>query len=79
MPWAMMKTGQGNSVQILLTDLQTLLADKGTTDQQLREKLATVRAAREKARRDLDAAQKELMPLLTIDQQAVLVDLGCIY
>jgi hypothetical protein len=75
--WAnTVKTGQGNSVQMLLTELQALLDDRNTTDRQLFDKLVAIRAARAKAARDLDAAQKELTPLLTTDQLAVLVSLG---
>jgi hypothetical protein len=75
--WAnAVKTGQGNSVQILLADLQALLADKSTTDKQLFDKLTAIRSARAKAARDLDAAQKDLKLLLTTDQLAVLVSLG---
>ena len=43
---------------------------------QLNEKVAAVRAARKKAREKLEAVQKELLLLITADQEAVLVRLG---
>jgi hypothetical protein len=75
--WAnAVKTGQGNSVQILLAELQTLLGDTSTSDKQLFDKLTAIRSARAKAARELDAAQQDLKLLLTTDQLAVLVSLG---
>jgi hypothetical protein len=75
--WAnAVKTRQGNSVQMLLAELQTLLDDKSSSDKQLLDKLTAIRTARAKAARDLDAAQKDLKLLLTTDQLAVLVSLG---
>jgi hypothetical protein len=71
-----MRVTRGNGVQALLTDLQTLIDDKATTEEQLREKLAEVRAARAKATRDLVAAQADLAALLTPDQLASLVSQG---
>lgn len=59
-----------------LTDLLGAVTDAKTTPEQLQQKLAAVRAARQKARADLAAAQKDLLELLTADQEAVLVDLG---
>jgi hypothetical protein len=71
-----MRTGGGNSVQTLLNDLKTLLDNKETTDAQLRDKLAEVRANRATAVRDLAAAEADVLPLLTTDQTVVLVNLG---
>jgi septal ring factor EnvC (AmiA/AmiB activator) len=59
-----------------MADLQTALADAKTTPDQIKEKVAAVRAARQKARAELEAAQKDLLELLTSDQEAVLVSLG---
>ncbi len=66
----------GHPVQAVLTELRTLLNSRDATDDQIREKLATVRAVRTKSLRDLAAAQKELAPYLTLDQAALLVSLG---
>ena len=73
-----LRVGQGNSVQILVAELRTLLNDAQTNDKQLFDKLTAIRAARARAVRDLAAAQEELQPLLTLDQQALLVSLGLI-
>jgi hypothetical protein len=63
----------GSSVQNLLNELQTNLNATETSDEEIREKLAAVRAARARAARDLAAAQSELTPFLTPDQLAILV------
>lgn len=59
-----------------LADLQSALRDKSTTARQLGDLLITVRAARQKARDDLVAAENDLSALLTPDQEALLVSLG---
>jgi Spy/CpxP family protein refolding chaperone len=59
-----------------LNELQTAIDDSKTTPVQLNEKVAAVRAARKKAREKLDLAQKDLLLLLTPEQEAVLVRLG---
>lgn len=61
-----------------LTALQTTLKDPQATDADIAQKVATVRAARNKARADLALAQKELLLLLTDDQQAILAEQGFI-
>jgi len=70
------KPNNGNRVEHLLNDLNQLLAAKETTDEQLREKLASIRAARAKVSRELSAAQEELEGLLTVDQLGHLVTMG---
>ena len=59
-----------------LMALQTAVADPNATIEQIRDKAAAVRAARQKARTDLAAAQKDLVQLLTQDQESMLVLLG---
>lgn len=69
--------GGGDSVvNQALNELQTAIDDPKTTPAQLSEKVAAVRAARKKAREKLDATQKDLLQLLTPEQEAVLVRLG---
>jgi hypothetical protein len=72
----MLSTGQGNAVQSLMSELQTLLSDKSATEDQIREKLETIRATRNKAKVDLKAAETDVMQLLTTKQIATLVSLG---
>jgi hypothetical protein len=57
-------------------ELQAALADPKTPMDEIQEKVRVLRQVREKAKAELDAAQKDLLPLLTTDQAAVLVSLG---
>ena len=68
--------GGGGAVVHALSDLQATLADAKTTPEQIQDKLAALRAARQKARAELAAAQKDILELLTPDQEAILVNLG---
>ena len=66
----------GNSVTPALTALQTTLADPKATQEEIKQKVEDVRAARKKAQTDLDAAEKDLKLLLTPTQQATLIAEG---
>jgi Spy/CpxP family protein refolding chaperone len=57
-------------------DLKTTLSDPKHTPDEIREKVLAVRKARQKVRADLEAAQKDMLRLLTAEQEAVLVSLG---
>jgi hypothetical protein len=57
-------------------DLRKAVADKGTSAEDLAKKIATLREAKEKAKADLVAAQKELRELLSARQEAVLITNG---
>ena len=59
-----------------LADLQTVLADKNATEEMIKERIAIVRDAREKTAADVEAARRELLLILTTDQEAVLVAEG---
>jgi hypothetical protein len=61
-----------------MADLQTVLADAKVSPEQIKEKVAAVRIARQKARAKFEAAQKDLLELLSPDQEAVLVSVGYI-
>ena len=67
--------GSSNTVMQKLVELQTTLADPNGTAKQLKEKITAVRNARQKAKAELAAARKDLLDLLTVDQEAVLVSL----
>ncbi|HEV8608222.1 MAG TPA: hypothetical protein VGQ99_22995 [Tepidisphaeraceae bacterium] len=54
-------------------DLRTTLEDKNAAPETIAKKLAAVREAREKGRKDVADAQKELKEILTQRQEAVLV------
>jgi hypothetical protein len=57
-------------------DLRTTLENKDAPADDIKTKLAALREAREKARAELQAAQKELKEVLTQRQEAVLVTNG---
>lgn len=57
-------------------ELNKLLEDKGATNEDIKAKLAALRAAREKAKAELAKAQTELREVLTLRQEAVLVNSG---
>jgi Spy/CpxP family protein refolding chaperone len=57
-------------------ELKNVLNDPKHTAAEVKEKVAAVRQARHKARGELEAAQKDLLLLLTAEQEAVLVSLG---
>jgi Spy/CpxP family protein refolding chaperone len=65
-----------NAVSVAIADLRASVTDAKSTPAQLQEKIAAVRKARQQAQADLAAAQKQLLELLTPDQEAVLVSLG---
>jgi hypothetical protein len=56
--------------------LQEALASEDTPPAQIKERLTAYRAAREKARQELDKAQKELREVLSVRQEAQLVLMG---
>ena len=58
------------------TDLQAAVNDPKASPEDIKEKVAALRKAREKAKADLEAAQRDLVELLTAYQEAVLVGLG---
>jgi hypothetical protein len=57
-------------------ELKAVLDEKDHTKEQVAEKIAAVRKARETARTEYAEAQRDLMRLLTPSQQAILVSLG---
>jgi Spy/CpxP family protein refolding chaperone len=67
-----------NAVTQAQAELKTVLDDPKHTAADVKEKVAAVRKARQKARADLDTAHKDLLQLLTAEQEAVLVSLGYI-
>lgn len=70
--------GQGgtNIITQAQADLQAVLKDPKSPKAEIEEKVAAVRKARQKARADLEAAQKDLQEMLTPAQETILVSLG---
>ncbi|MGD2094304.1 MAG: hypothetical protein PVH77_04770 [Phycisphaerales bacterium] len=56
--------------------LTTLLENTGATDEQIKEQLTLLRAAKEKAKKQLVAEQQELKKKVTLRQQAQLMLMG---
>jgi hypothetical protein len=68
--------GRDSAITQAMADLRTAAADPKTSAEVLKQKVAAVRIARQKAKDKLAAAKKELLELLAPDQEAVLVGLG---
>ncbi len=73
---SMFTVPKGNAVQTQLTELATMLRDKTTTNDQLKEKLTLIRATRQKAKAELQTAQADFMHLITPAQAALLLASG---
>ncbi len=56
--------------------LRTTLEDESASPEQIKNELTALRAAREKAKQQLGAAQQELRQILTLRQEAQLVLMG---
>jgi Spy/CpxP family protein refolding chaperone len=65
-----------NALSQARADLKAVLDDPKHSKAEVEDKLAEVRKARQKARADLETAQKDLLRLVTAEQEAVLVGLG---
>ena len=57
-------------------DLRKALEDKSTPPEEITKKIAALHEAREKAKADLAAAQKDLRELLSVRQEATLIESG---
>jgi len=67
---------QRSAVQTASAELRTTLENKDAAPEEINAKLKALRDAREKARADLAAAQKDLKEIITPRQEAVLVTMG---
>ena len=65
-----------NIISQAQAEFRAVLDDPKHTKAELDEKVVAIRKAREKVRADLIAAQKDLVQMLTPDQETVLVGLG---
>ena len=68
--------GEQSAVAKASADLRAALDDKTTSAEEITKRLTALREAREKARADRAAAQKELKDVLSARQEAVLVSSG---
>ncbi|HEV2296169.1 MAG TPA: hypothetical protein VGR35_20160 [Tepidisphaeraceae bacterium] len=69
---------QRSAVESASRDLRNVLENKSASEEEIKAKLTAFREAREKARAELAAAQKELKEILMPRQEAVLVQYGLI-
>ncbi len=69
-------SGGANIISEAQADLKAVLDDPRHSKAEVQEKVAAVRKARQKAHADLDFARKDLLMLITGEQEAVLVSLG---
>lgn len=65
-----------SDVQQKTADLRTVTDNKDAKPQEIKAKVDALRAAREKARAELQKQQGELRELITIRQEAILLTLG---
>lgn len=65
-----------NGFQKALTELQETIEKPAPSTTEITAKMVALRGAREKARQELAQAQKELIELLTLKQEALLLTLG---
>lgn len=68
--------GGNNPVALALSELRASISTTNTPAQDIKEKIAAVRGARDKARAEVATAQTRVRLLLTFEQEAVLISLG---
>jgi hypothetical protein len=73
---AVVMSGGNNAVALALAELKSALSSTNAPADQIKEQVAAVRAARQKAQAGLAAAEKNLRSMLTADQETVLISLG---
>lgn len=68
--------GEQTAVDKAMTQLRTTLENSAASPEEIKTQLTAVRVAREKAKADLAAAQADLKKILTVRQEALLVEMG---
>jgi hypothetical protein len=68
--------GEPTAVEKAMTQLRTTLENQSATPEEIKTQLTAVRSAREKARQELAVAQQDLKKILTLRQEAMLVEMG---
>jgi len=68
--------GEQTALDKAMTQLRTTLENSSASPEEIKTQLTAVRQAREKAKQDLAAAQADLKKILTVRQEAVLVEMG---
>lgn len=68
--------GEQTALDKAMAQLQTTLENQSASPDDIKKALTTVREAKMKAQQDLAAAQADLKKILTVRQEAVLVEMG---
>jgi len=68
--------GEQTVLEKAMTQLRTTLENQSATPEEIKTQLTTVRQAREKAKQELAVAQQDLKKILTVRQEAMLVEMG---
>jgi hypothetical protein len=68
--------GEPTAVEKAMAQLRTTLQNQSASADEIKTALTNVRAAREKARQELAVAQQDLKKILTVRQEAILVEMG---
>ncbi len=68
--------GEQTALDKAMAQLRTTLENQSATPEEIKTQLTAVRSAREKARQELAVAQQELKKILTVRQEATLVEMG---
>jgi len=68
--------GEQTALEKAMTQLRTTLENQSATPEEIKTQLTAVRQAREKAKQELAVAQQDLKKILTLRQEAMLVEMG---
>jgi len=68
--------GEQTALDKAMMQLRTTIENSAASPEEIKTQLTAVRQAREKAKQDLAAAQADLKKILTVRQEAVLVEMG---
>jgi hypothetical protein len=68
--------GEQTALDKAMAQLRTTLENQSATPEEIKTQLTAVRQAREKARQELAVAQQDLKKILTLRQEAMLVEMG---
>jgi len=68
--------GEQTALEKAMIQLRTTLENQSATPEEIKTQLTAVRSAREKAKQDLAVAQQDLKKILTLRQEAMLVEMG---
>jgi hypothetical protein len=68
--------GEQTAVEKAMAQLRTVLENQSASPEEIKTALTAVRQAREKARQELAVAQQDLKKILTLRQEAMLVEMG---